>query len=110
MRGLPTLDKNLGGRVAPGLSVIYGGPGIGKTAFALQTAATCGFPALYVSCEMSALELLRRIIARVTLYVAGLDPGRITVGGRDMMEKAAAAVEACGELLRSWTPPSSSRR
>jgi len=45
---------------------MHGQPGTGKTAFALQVAAQCGFPCLYVTCEMAPLELLRRHTARVT--------------------------------------------
>jgi len=63
---LAGLDRILGGVLQPGLHIAHGGPGVGKTALALQIAATCGFPALYVSCEMRSLELLRRITARVT--------------------------------------------
>lgn len=66
--GLDKVDEEIGGVFQPGLHFIHGGPGIGKTAFALQVAATCGFPALFVTNpgELSALELLRRITARVT--------------------------------------------
>src|SRR6266545_973070 len=61
-----SLDTALGGALAPGVHVVHGGPGVGKTAFGLQVAATCGFPALFISCEMPPTELVRRITARVT--------------------------------------------
>lgn len=64
--GLPSLDLELNGAFSPGLHFIHGGPGVGKTAFCLQTAANCRCPSLYVTCEMGAVELLRRCIARVT--------------------------------------------
>lgn len=64
--GIPKIDKVIGGTLQPGLHSLQGGPGVGKTALALQIATTCGFPALYVSCEMAPLELMRRITARVT--------------------------------------------
>lgn len=64
--GLGGVDRVMGGFFQPGLHSLQGGTGVGKTAFALQVACQCGFPALYVSCEMSPLELLRRITARVT--------------------------------------------
>lgn len=64
--GLPRLDKELGGALPPGLHVLHGSAGAGKTALALQIAAMCGTGALYVSCEMSTLELFRRTAARVT--------------------------------------------
>ncbi|HZU78107.1 MAG TPA: DnaB-like helicase C-terminal domain-containing protein, partial [Dehalococcoidia bacterium] len=64
--GLRTLDRELGGALAVGLHVLHAAPGIGKTSFALQAAASCGCPALFVTCEMSPLELFRRHTARVT--------------------------------------------
>ncbi|GEM_PF-1148680 len=63
---LPTVDKDLGGFLAPGVHVAHGSPGVGKTAWALQTAAECGCPALFVTTEMGALELFRRVTARAT--------------------------------------------
>jgi replicative DNA helicase len=60
------LDQALGGYLAQGIHVLQAAPGAGKTAFALQVAASCGFPALFVSVEMGLLELFRRTIARVT--------------------------------------------
>ena len=64
--GFQCLDKHLGGYLAPGLHIIQGAPGDGKTALALQAAATCRTAALYVSAEMPLLELFRRLIARET--------------------------------------------
>src|SRR5918997_1542382 len=76
--GLRTLDRELGGALAAGTHVLHPEPGAGKTALALQVAATCGFPALFVSCEMSALELLRRHTARVTsTYLGRLKSGEL---------------------------------
>src|ERR687889_303094 len=68
---LPALDRELGGALQPGLHLLHAGPGAGKTALALQIAATCGTPALFVSAETSALELLRRHTARVTATYLG---------------------------------------
>ncbi len=64
--GFKKLDEDLGGCLSPGLHIMHGQPGTGKTALALQVAAQCGFPCLYVTCEMAPLELLRRHTARVT--------------------------------------------
>ncbi|MDP8909300.1 MAG: DnaB helicase C-terminal domain-containing protein [Chloroflexota bacterium] len=75
---LKTLDRELGGALASGTHVLHAGPGAGKTALALQIAADCGFPALFVTCEMSALELLRRHTARVTsTYLGRLKSGEL---------------------------------
>jgi replicative DNA helicase len=77
--GLPRLDLELGGAFAPGLHVAHGQPGAGKTAFALQTATSSGTPALYVTAEMSPLELLRRHTARVTsTFLGRLKSGELT--------------------------------
>src|SRR4051812_32868136 len=56
--GLAPLDQELGGALPAGVTAAHGGPGVGKTAFALQTAASCGAPALFITCEMAPLELL----------------------------------------------------
>jgi len=64
--GLPDVDLALGGCLAPGLSVLSGNTGVGKTAFALQMATDCGAACLYVTAEMRPLELFRRVTARVT--------------------------------------------
>lgn len=64
--GFRTLDKELGGALFPGLHFLQAAPGAGKTAFALQVAAVCGYSTLYVTTEMAPLELFRRMIARET--------------------------------------------
>jgi len=64
--GFKYLDEELGHALQPGVHVLHGDSGAGKTAFAGQVAATCGVPALYISCEMPLLELFRRHAARVT--------------------------------------------
>ena len=74
--GLAPIDSALGGYLAEGLHILHGAPGTGKTALALQIAATCGAPALFVTAEMPPTELLRRIVARVT----GVFLGRLKSG------------------------------
>ena len=64
--GFRGLDAELGGHLAVGVHAMHGSPGAGKTAWALQIAATCGSPSLFVSVEMGAEELFRRLTARVT--------------------------------------------
>jgi replicative DNA helicase len=81
--GIRGLDRALGGALEPGLHVLHGTPGAGKTAFALQSACDCRVPSLYVSAEMSGLELFRRIVARRS----GVCLGRLKSG-----ELAPAAV------------------
>ncbi len=69
--GFKSLDQALSGFLAPGLHIIHANAGCGKSALCLQIAATCGAAALYVSAEMSALELFRRVIARTTSTFLG---------------------------------------
>lgn len=69
--GMAGLDDALGGYLQPGLHILQAAPGVGKTAFALQIASSCGFPALYISAEMPILELFRRLIARETQTFLG---------------------------------------
>jgi replicative DNA helicase len=77
--GLPGIDKELCGAFSVGLHSVTGDAGAGKTAFVLQTACQCGFPAFYLSCEMQPLELLRRIVARVTgTFLGKLKTGELT--------------------------------
>jgi len=92
--GFPTLDAEIGGYLCPGLHMIHGGPGVGKTAFGLQVAATCGAPALYVSCEMAPLELFRRMMARVT----GTFLGRLKSGEYPPDRARALAVQTCDQV------------
>jgi replicative DNA helicase len=95
--GLGGLDTAIGGFLAPGLHVVHGAPAVGKTAFALQVAATCGAPALYVSAEMAAVELFLRVTARVSgAYLARLRSGELDTGARSQF--FGAAVAACPAL------------
>lgn len=96
--GMDTLDYELGGWFSPGLFVIHGQPGAGKTAFVLQVAASCGCPALLVSCEMGPLELLRRITARVTgTYLGKLKTGELSPA--ESLALARRAVAATPDLV-----------
>jgi replicative DNA helicase len=77
--GLTKLDRHFGNYLSPGIHVLQGGPGAGKTAMALQAASDCRCPALFVSAEMGALELFRRLIARQTkTFLGRLKSGEIS--------------------------------
>lgn len=77
--GLKKVDLELGGAFPEGATVLLGNTGAGKTAFALQVAATNPYPALIVSCEMSPEELLRRHAARVcNQYLNRFKSGEMT--------------------------------
>lgn len=91
--GLPSLDTLLGGALAPGLHILHGSPGVGKTAFALQVGASCQFPCLYVTAEMSPVELLRRHTARVTsTFLGKFKSGELTGDTiRDLAKRAVLA-------------------
>lgn len=89
---LPTLDREVGGYLAPGLHIAHGSPGVGKSAWVLQTAAECGFPALLVTTEMAALELFRRHTARVTgTFLGKLKSGELDPAVSLALAKRAAA-------------------
>lgn len=95
--GLPKLDRELAGRLVPGYHVLHGNTAAGKTSFALQVAATCGTPSLFVTCEMAPLELLRRVIARAArVYLGRLKSGELT--REAFAEHAATALQSCPYL------------
>ncbi|MCX6344904.1 MAG: AAA family ATPase [Armatimonadetes bacterium] len=106
--GLDKVDEAIGGAFQPGLHSLQGGPGVGKTAFALQVAAACDFPALYVTCEMTPLELLRRIAARVTgTFLGKFKSGELTP--EQSKEHVCRAIVACQnvailDLTRGYAP------
>ena len=88
--GLIKLDEMLGGYLAPGVHIVHGDPGAGKTAFALQVAASCKFPALYVSAEMPMIELARRITARLSqTYLGKFKSGEMPVRNASILAKRA---------------------
>lgn len=89
----PSLDKELGGAFSPGLHIVHGQPGAGKTAFTLQIATDCGCPCLYVTCEMAPLELLRRHTARITRTFLG----RLKSGELSPADSIQLARKACAE-------------
>ena len=104
------MDKKIGGFIANGVHIIHGQPGSGKTAFILQIAAACGCPCLIVTCEMTPLELFRRIIARATgTFLGRLKTGELTPDAA--MRLAYQALETCPDLYlmdstRSYALPS----
>lgn len=91
---LPKLDKLIGGRLETGLHILHGGPGVGKSAIALGIASECGVPALFVSAELGAVEVLRRLIARTTgKYLGRLKSGELTGDAiRELAEKTVKAL------------------
>lgn len=64
--GIRGLDNMFGGYLPPGLYLMHGTPGVGKSVLASQMSTDCGFPAVYVSAEMSPLELMKRHVARAS--------------------------------------------
>ncbi len=104
--GFKILDTELGGAFAPGPHSINGDPGAGKTAFALQIAATCHFPALFVTCEMSPAELLRRQAARVTgTFLGKFKSGELTPHeARELLSAGAAAAPQLALLDATQAP------
>jgi replicative DNA helicase len=95
--GMTRLDENIGGFFSNGLHIIQAAPGAGKSAFSLQVAANCQFPALYLTTEMSILELFRRLIARETeTYLGRLKTGEL--GAKEAMRLALETVKKLPNL------------
>lgn len=111
---LPTLDRELGGALQPGMHIVHAQPGIGKSAFALQVAATAGCPALFITVEMSALELLRRHTARVTgTFLGRLKSGELHPDEALRLAKVAIAAApqlALADATRAYASPDYIRR
>lgn len=91
------VTKAWGGAIPQGLHTILGGPGAGKSAFALQLAAECGCPCIFVTCEMTPEELLRRIAARVNRTKIG-DFKNGNMSGPEAYNLVYDALETCPEL------------
>ena len=94
---IDAVDDAIGGVFQPGLHAVQGGPGVGKTAFALQIATTCAQPALFVTCEMAPLELLRRITSHFTgVFLSKFKTGELTpeFAGKKVRE----AIASCPDL------------
>jgi replicative DNA helicase len=97
LTGIKKLDLELNGALSPGVHVVHGEPGAGKTAFVLQVASSCQCPALLVTCEMGPLELLRRLTARVTeTYLGRLKSGEMRPA--DSLTLARRAIESAPQL------------
>jgi hypothetical protein len=107
---IPELTKALGGALSVGVHILHGSPGSGKTAFALQTASKCQCPALFVTCEMEPIELLRRIASRVTgTYLGRFKSGEMHPNmAREHFEAAARSAPMLAILDATTTalPPS----
>ena len=61
--GIPALDEALGGWLRPAIYTLTGGTGVGKSALALQVAAYCGCPAVYLTMEMPLGDCRDRLIS-----------------------------------------------
>lgn len=106
--GLKSLDREIGGAFAPGPHILHGNTGTGKTALALQIASDCKFPALYVTCEMGPVELLRRMIARETNTLLGrLKSGELAPSLAESLARQAIEVNLHLHLLDATTAPAS---
>jgi replicative DNA helicase len=93
----PRVAREFAGGMPDGLHIILGGPGAGKTAYGLQSACQCECPAIYISCEMSPLELLRRITARETkTFLGRFKTGELAP--ETALELARQAATSCPQL------------
>jgi KaiC/GvpD/RAD55 family RecA-like ATPase len=100
----PSIKAPFNGGLWPGVHIIAGGTGAGKTAFALQWAlyaAQQGVPALYVGLEMTEAD----IVARLASLLCQVEPGRILAGAYHarplaMAEFESIASEVCSQLAQ----------
>lgn len=104
--GLKKIDATLGGSLASGLHILHGQAGTGKSALALQIAATCGCPCLYLTAEMSSLECFRRIICRTTrTFATKFKSGEMPPStARDLAERTIRTVPYLALLDASTAP------
>ena len=70
--GFKAIDEMLDGYMAPGMHILHGSPGVGKSALALAMAVECGCPAIYVSAELHAEVILCRLMARALQTPMGI--------------------------------------
>lgn len=96
--GFPRLDSMLSGSLMPGLHILHGSPGVGKSALALGVACHAQVPALFVSGELGAVEVLRRLISRHTgTYLGRLKSGELSGDAvRELADKTAQAFPMLG--------------
>jgi hypothetical protein len=97
--GIAWLDTALDGGFEPGTTTLIGGrPGTGKTALKLQIgrhAAATGTGVLFVTLEMSAPRLVRRMLSQVSqVPFASLKTGDLIAGQRTNLLAAADALRA----------------
>ena len=108
--GFRQLDRALDGGLYPGLYVLIGNTGTGKSAYALQMAsniAASGQDVLYISLEMTAAELLARNISRHTLEIAAAEdlPRSRAKTARGIMDRRRYTehTNADGERAKGYT-------
>ena len=103
----PCATDALAGGLWPGLHVLVGNTGTGKSQFALQTAlhaAWQGIPVLYVGLELGRVDLVARLVGLVShrrwsrLYLGRDAAGRPSVAELDQVEERHA--EDLGTLAR----------
>lgn len=102
--GIESVDQIVGGILPGELEIIAARPGNGKTSLAMQIAlqtAKQSRPVLFCSLEMTALEL----IGRVLCGMAGIDNRNLRRGQVDPRELHAANEELEGMPLEIWDPP-----
>ncbi|OFK23305.1 DnaB-like helicase C-terminal domain-containing protein [Olsenella sp. HMSC062G07] len=101
--GVPPLDAVLSGGLRPGVHVLGGEPGAGKSALALQVAlmaAQRGNRSLYVSLEMDWAQCRSRCLALLSMEADGLAPFRwaeVPAMGRKLAKAMREGRERCGD-------------
>ena len=119
----PVVDQALSGGIWPGLHVLVGGTGTGKSQWALQLAlhaALQGTPVLYIGLELGRVDLAARLLGLIShrrwsrLYLGRDGQGRTTTDELDQvadrhtadierLEKAPIYLEVCPPMGWSYT-------
>lgn len=100
----PGVDAFLNGGARAGeMIVVAARPGMGKTAFGVEWSIACarsGVPVLFVSLEMSAVEVARRAVSMMgPIPLSEIVKGAVTESGRDRVAELRDADWASGIYL-----------
>lgn len=101
--GLAELDELLGGGMRPGLYVLGGEPGAGKSALALQVAfraSWCGRRVLYASLEMGRGQCVMRLLSHLSSEECSRADGKGAFEWSEAWRLARPAREAMREARR----------
>ncbi|MHB8702886.1 MAG: DnaB-like helicase C-terminal domain-containing protein [Candidatus Tyrphobacter sp.] len=102
----PILRDELGGNWPIGMVGMHATPGAGKSAFGIQAMMQADCPAIYLTCEMSAKTVLRRMIANATgEYLGKLGRGKTNASNIRDLAKAVVSDHPYIGIIDAVTAP-----